>query len=449
MKAATSPPIEGRAQLVEYFRSGEKPADDWRVGTEHEKIGLFAADLSPIPHDGERGIGRLLERIAEVDGWQVVREGSNAIALEKDDASITLEPAGQLELSGAPLRTIHETRREFEAHLALVKRVSEPLGHVWLALGIHPFHTVAQLPVMPKGRYRIMRAYLPTRGALALDMMSTTATVQANLDYASESDMVEKMRVALGVQSIVSAIFANSSISAGGYNGYASRRLRIWEDTDSDRCGLLPFAFDPGFGYEAYLDWALDVPMFFVQRSGEYRTVGAKTFRRFLAEGHEGERATLADFELHLTTVFPDVRLKRFLEVRGADAGTAGMTCALPALWKGLLYDAEARAGAWALVADLPFEARIAGRADVARRGLAAGLGGRPVLELAREIARLAADGLRRIGHAGDGAPDESGFLAPLLEVLATGRSPGEMLRERWEGEWQRSPARLIDYARY
>jgi glutamate--cysteine ligase len=354
-----------------------------------------------------------------------------------------------LELSGAPLRTIHETCDEFHSHLDLMKRVSEPMGLVWLGLGIHPIHGVSQVPAMPKARYRIMRDYLPTRGSLALEMMFTTATVQANYDYESEADMAEKMRMAMGVSPIVSAIFANSSVSEGKANGYASKRLHIWHHTDPDRCGLLPFVFEEDFGYRRYVEWAVDVPMFFVVRDGRYRPAEGTTFRQFVERGFGGARATLEDFDLHLTTLFPEVRLKHIIEVRGADAVPPGLTCSLPAVWKGLLYDAESRRGAWELVSGASFAEREAARSDVARKGLAGSYAGRPVLGLARELVALASEGLRRIGHAGSRDADERSFLDPILEVLEEEASPGQRVAQRWEGEWGRSVARLIEYARY
>jgi glutamate--cysteine ligase len=303
--------------------------------------------------------------------------------------------------------------------------------------------------MMPKARYRIMREYLPRRGSLALEMMFATATVQANLDYSDEQDMIAKMRTALGLQSVVSAIFANSSLSEGKINGFVSRRLHVWEHTDPDRTGILPFVFEPDFGYRRYVEWALDVPMFFVVRDGRHAPAGGMTFRRFLQEGHGETRATLADFDLHLTTLFPDVRLKRFLEMRGADAVPTDLTCSLPALWKGVLYDPAARAAAWALVADVTQAEREAARADVARRGLDARYANRRVLDLARELADIAREGLRRIGHAGRVDRDETSYLDPIFRQLELAKSPGRVIRERWEGEWQRSLDRLIGYARY
>jgi glutamate--cysteine ligase len=444
-----SPPADSVETLVEFLRAASKPPERWRVGTEHEKIGLHARNHGVVPFEGEGGIEALLLRVAEMDDWRPVREGPHTIALEKDDVSITLEPGGQLELSGAPLRTIHETCDEFHSHLALMKEASDPLGLVWLGLGINPLHEVARVPVMPKERYRIMKRYLPTRGALALEMMFTTATVQANFDYADEADMVEKVRLATAISPIVSAIFANSGLSEGKANGFISKRLHIWQYTDPDRCGLLPMVFEPDFGFRRYVEWAIDVPMFFVYRDGEYRATPGLSFRRFMQEGFGEAHATVEDFDRHLTTLFPDVRVKRIIEVRGADAVPPGLTCSLPALWKGLLYDAEARAAAWSLVADAPVAALEAARTDVARRGLAAQQGGVPIALLARSLAEIARAGLRRIGHAGRRDADETPFLDPIFEQLELGRSPGNIIIDRWEGEWGRSADRLIEYARY
>jgi len=441
-------PIESVDDLVAFLRAGEKPPEAWRVGTEHEKIGLHAADLSPVDYEGECGIGRLLQRIADRAGWEPILEDGNVVALKHEGASITLEPGGQLELSGAPLRTIFETCAEFHAHLELVRSVSEPMGLVWLGLGIHPIHSAEQLPQMPKERYRIMRRYLPTRGSRALIMMFTTATVQANLDYQSETDMVDKVRTALVISPIVSAIFANSSLSEGKANGFVSRRMHAWTDTDPDRCGMLPIAFEPDFGYRRYVEWALDVPMFFLVRGGRMEPAYDMTFRQFLENGRGGERATLADFDRHLTTLFPEVRVKQFIEVRGADAVPSDLTCSLPALWKGILYDATARAAA-ANIVDATQAEREAASEAVARRGLAARYAGRPVLDLARELVEIARGGLERIGHSGPMAHDESAFLDPIFDQLALGKSPGQVVLECWEGEWERSFERLIEYARY
>jgi len=429
-------PVESVDDLIEFFENAETPPSEWRVGTEHEKVGLLSADLTPVPYAGDRGIGVLLETIAREDGWDSILENGSVVALTKDGASITLEPGGQFELSGAPLRTIHETCNEFHTHLALMKRVSEPLGIVWLGLGIHPIHSVEQIPVMPKARYRIMREYLPTRGS-------------GGLVNADEADMVEKLRISLAVSPIVSAIYANSSISGGDANGFVSKRMNAWEDTDPDRTGMLPFAFEADFGYRRYVEWALDVPMFFIVRGDRYVPANGLTFRRFLDKGHGEFRATLADFDRHLTTLFPEVRLKNIIEVRGADAVPPGLTCSLPALWKGLLYDAGAREAARKLVDFSTHEFRLEARCDVARRGLNAEYGGRPILALANELAEISCEGLRRIGHAGTSEPDERGFLTPVFEQLGLGASPGQVILERWNGEWKKSPDRLIEYARY
>jgi glutamate--cysteine ligase len=443
-------PVASLDDAVAYFRAAEKPSAAWRVGMEHEKIGLYETDLSPVPYVGERGIGALLERVAEVDGWRRIAEGGNTIALTKDGASITLEPGGQLELSGEPKRTIFETCDEFRSHLALIRRVSRDFHIAWLALGLEPFHAVEDAPRMPRERHEIMRRYLPSRGALALEMMHQTGTVQANFDYADEADMAAKLRTAMGVTPLVSAIYANSSLSLGKTNGFVSRRVHIWLHTDPDRCGLLPFVFEREFGYADYARWAWWVPMFFIVREGRYLPMHGMPFGRFVEEGLRGERATVADFDRHLTTLFPEVRLKRFMEVRGADAVPPSLTCSLPAVWKGLLYDAQARSAALELTAGWSFSERQALLEEVARRGLGArSPDGRRVLELARELVELAGGGLRRLGHAGRLAPDESGFLDPVREQLELGKSPGQVILERWEGEWGRSPGRLIEYARY
>ena len=447
--SADERPIAGIEDLIALFEAAETPPECWRVGTEHEKIGLFSDGYAPVPYEGERGISALLAAIAQVDGWERVFEGDHLIALEKAGASITLEPGGQLELSGAPLRTIHETCDEFHTHLALMKRVSEPLGIVWLGLGIHPIDSVEDIPMMPKERYRIMRRYLPPRGEGGLVMMFETATVQANFDYSSEADMCEKLRTSLSVSPIVSAVYANSSLSRGRPNGFVSRRMDAWDHTDPERTGLLPFVFEPDFGYRRYIEWALDVPMFFVVRDGRYHPATALTFRRFMSDGFGELRATTADFNRHLATLFPEVRLKNIIEVRGADAVPPGLTCSLPALWKGLLYDAEARAAATELVAGGTHAIRQAARTDVARRGLSAEYGGRSVLDLAKELAVISHDGLRRIAHAGATQPDECSFLEPVFAQLERGASPASVILDCWQGEWKKSLDRLIEHARY
>ena len=449
----TDRPVEGMEDLLGYFRASETPREDWRVGTEHEKVGVYSDTGDRVPYEGPYGIGALLEKIAQATGWERVEERGRTIALSHDGASVTLEPGGQIELSGAPLRTSRQTCVEFNAHVDLVKELSDEFGIAWLGLGIDPFHEVAEIPVMPKTRYDLMRAYLPTRGALALEMMHATATVQANFDYADEADMIDKMRTALVVTPVVSALFANSSISGGKENGYVSRRQAIWRDTDPDRCGLIPFVFDPDFGYRRYAEWALDVPLFFVTRDGRYHAGDGTTFRQFMERGFQGLRPVLSDWDTHLTTLFPDVRLKRIIEVRGADTVPREGICALPALWKGILYDEAAREAAWSLLADTSPSQLDAGQLDVARRGLRAEMAGRKVLDLARELVGYSAEGLRRIAfdcpETAETDRDESGFLDPLYEQIARGISPGEEIAERWRGEWGRNRVRLIEATRY
>jgi glutamate--cysteine ligase len=444
-----SRPIASVDDLVDYFRAGETPVGDWAIGTEHEKIGVYTKTGERVPYEGERGIGVLLERIAERDDWKPVYEGPHLIALAKGGATITLEPGGQIELSGAPLRTIRETCREFNGHVDLVNEISAEFGISFLALGVDPFHAVPEIPIMPKHRYEIMRSYLPTRGKLALDMMHASATVQANYDFANEQDMRQKMQTAMGCTAIVSAIFANSCISSGEENGFISRRVEIWRDTDPDRCGILHFVFEPDFGYRDYAEWAVDVPMFFVLREGRYIPARGTTFRQFMEHGFDGHVAAEEDWNIHLTTLFPEVRLKQIIEVRGADAVPRDLICALPALWKGVLYDDEACGAAWSLVADFSPQLRDQAQADVARLGLGARIGDLPVLELARELLAISSAGLARIGARDGIEGDERSFLEPVEAVLELGKSPGEVVLEGWRGGWRAEPERLIDYARY
>ena len=441
-------PIEGMADLVGYFESGEKAQGAWRVGVENEKLSL-GPQFRPVAYEGSSGIAAVLQALVSQSGWAAVEEEGKLIALEGENASITLEPGGQLELSGAPLETAHDTAREFRAHLALVKGVSQRFGISWLALGAQPLHETSELPRMPKKRYEIMRQYLPSHGALALDMMHATASVQASFDYADEADMVAKMRTALGVTPLVAALYANSSLACGKASGFVSRRMHIWRNTDSDRCGGLPFVFEPDFGYVRYAEWALDVPMFFVVRDGRYLALRGVTFRTFMRQGYQGLRATLADFDRHLTTLFPDVRLKRLIEVRVVDAVPADLLCSVPALWKGLLYDAQACRAAFELVREWGPAEREQAFDAVSRRGLRARLGPHAIAERAFELVNIAAEGLRRIAHRDAKGQDERVLLDAVRAQLERGKSPGEIVVERWEGEWERSPERLIENMRY
>jgi glutamate--cysteine ligase len=439
-----SPIISSRDELVAYLEAGCKPVRDWRIGTEHEKFVFRTADHSPVPYEGDRGIRVLLELLRDRFGWDEVLEKGNIIALRRKDCpkggSVSLEPGGQLELSGAPLNTVHQTQEEIRQHLVEVGEVGQELGLGFLGLGFSPKWTLAETPVMPKERYRIMKRYMPTRGRLGLEMMFRTATVQVNMDFASEADMVRKIRVGLSLQSVATALFANSPFSDGKPNGYQSFRAEIWRDTDPDRTGLLPFAFEDGMGFERYVDYALDVPMYFVYRDESYIDVAGASFRDFLTgklAGLPGVLPTLDDWADHLTTLFPDVRLKRFLEMRGADAGNFRALCALPALWVGLLYDSEALDQAYALVADWSAEERRALRDAVARLGLAVSFRRRKLIDVAREVVTIALGGLRRRARLDRSGEDERKALEPLLETLEQGHSPSDRLLADYRGPWR------------
>src|SRR6195952_191860 len=389
--------VESRDDLLATFAKGEKPPASWSIGTEHEKFVFRCADHRAPSYDEPGGIRDLLGALTEF-GWQPVVEGGNVIALSGPDGAVSLEPAGQLELSGAQRTHLHETCAETGRHLAQAKAVGEKLGLCFLGLGMWPDKTRAELPVMPKGRYAIMLNYMPKVGTLGLDMMLRTCTIQVNLDYASEADMVRKFRVALALQPLATALFANSPFTEGKPNGFLSFRSHIWSDTDRDRTGMLPFVFEDGFGYERYLDYALDVPMYFLVRDGKYLDVAGQSFRDFLdgrLPGLPGEKPRVSDFVDHLSTIFPEVRLKSFLEMRGADGGRWGKICALPALWVGLLYDGNALAAAWDEVKDWSLAERQPLRDAVPRLGLDAPIpGGQTLRDLAPRILAIAAAGL-------------------------------------------------------
>lgn len=438
---APETPITDKRQLVEYIARGCKPPADWRIGTEHEKLGYRLADLKPLPYDDGPGIKALLDGLQRF-GWQPVHEGDNVIALTLGRMSVTLEPGGQLELSGAPLETIHQTCDEVNAHLRQVKKVGAELGIGMLGLGFQPKWRLDQTPVMPKGRYGIMRAYMPTKGKLGLDMMFRTCTVQVNLDFESEADMVRKFRVGLALQPVATALFANSPFTEGKPNGFLSYRSHIWTDTDPDRCGILPFVFEPGFGFERYVEHALDVPMYFVYRDGRYINAAGQSFRDFLAgklPAYPGHLPTLRDWADHLTTLFPEVRLKNYLEMRGADSGPWGRLCALPALWTGLLYDPVALDEAWQLVKDWTPAMRDAMRDEVPKLGLKARLGNQSVRDVARRVVEIAVGGLRRRRQLSNFGEDETHFLNALRDIAESGRTPAEELLELYHGKWQGS----------
>ena len=431
-------PIADRSELIEFIERGCKPQAEWRVGTEHEKFIFRRGDNRPAPHEGEAGIGRVLAMLGERTGWEPVREGDSIIALTHGLANVTLEPGGQFELSGAPLETIHETDAETRQHLADTKAVTDRLGLGMLGLGFNPKWRREDIHWMPKGRYRIMRAYMPTKGSLGLDMMIRTCTVQANLDFASEADMVRKFRVSLALQPIATALFANSPFTEGRPNGFKSFRSHIWTDTDPDRTGDLPFVFEEGFGFERYVDYALDVPMYFVYRDGKYIDASGQSFRDFLAgrlPAYPGEQPLRSDWGDHLTTLFPEVRLKRILEMRGADCGSAELLAALPALWVGLLYDETALGAAWDLVKDWTSEERAGLRGGVPRHALATPFRRGTVREVAREMLAIARAGLARRGRLAGGS-DETRYLAPLEEIVERNETPADRLLTLYQGQW-------------
>ncbi len=432
-------PITDHRELVDYLASGSKPRADWRIGTEHEKFGFRLDDLRPPTFDGERGIEALLTGLTRF-GWTQVDEHGRTIALTRDGASVTLEPAGQLELSGAPLENIHETCRETNAHLAEVKTVAEELRLGFLGMGFQPKWKRDDMPWMPKGRYKIMRAYMPTRGDLGLDMMTRTCTVQVNLDFSDEADMVRKFRVSLALQPIATALFADSPFTEGKPNGYLSYRSHIWTDTDPDRTGMLDFVFEDGFGFERYVDYLLDVPMYFSYRDGEYVDASGKSFRKFLRGELDvlpGVLPTLRDWSDHMTTAFPEVRLKKYLEMRGADGGPWNRLCALPAFWVGLLYDDAALDAAWDLVKDFTLAERHALRDGVPRHALKLRFRGGTVRDLALEALKISAAGLQRRARRNRDGADESRFLEPLIEFAEANETPAERKLALFHGAWQ------------
>ena len=437
--------------MAGYLADGCKPPEAFRIGAEHEKFGFRLGSLEPIPYDGEAGVFALLQGMKRF-GWDDVRERETLIGLHRGGANISLEPGGQFELSGAPLETIHDIHEETLQHLAEAKVVGQELGIGFLGLGFTPLWTREQVPVMPKGRYKIMREYMPKVGGLGLDMMFRTCTVQANLDFASETDMVLKFRVSLALQAVVTALFANSPFVEGKPSGFLTARANVWTDTDADRTGLLDFVFEDGFGFDAYAGWALDVPMYFAKRDDRYVDLSGRSFRKFVAgelEELPGERATMKDWADHTTTLFPEVRLKTYLEMRGADDGPLPRLSALPALWAGLLYDDAALHAAWDLCKGWSRADRHGLRADVARTGLKARVAGRSVQAVAQDLLAIAREGLRRRGRAREGLADETSYLSPLDEIAGSGVTPAERLLELYHGPWRGEVRNVFDEAAY
>ncbi len=445
-------PIENHDQLAEYLASGCKPESDWTIGTEHEKFGYCLEKHLPLPYEGPCSVRGMLEGLRDRFGWKPVAEQGNIIGLERDGANVSLEPGGQLELSGAMLKSIHETCDEVNQHLREVKSIADDIGAGFIGLGAAPIWTHDQMPVMPKGRYALMTRYMGQVGTTGTMMMYRTCTVQVNLDFASEADMVKKFRVALALQPVATALFANSPFFEGKVNGWQSWRARIWRDLDADRTGMLPFVFEDGMGFQRYVDYALDVPMYFVYRDGKYIDALGMSFRDFLKgelPALPGEKPTLSDWADHLTTIFPEARIKKYMEMRGADGGPWRRLCALPAFWVGLMYDQSALDAAWDLCKDWTAEEREALRHDAAKDGLRATFRGRPLRALAGDLLSIAHAGLAARARPGAGGliADETHFLNALHESIANNQSPADELLARYHGAWNGDLDRI--YADY
>ncbi|HRW28416.1 MAG TPA: glutamate--cysteine ligase [Emcibacteraceae bacterium] len=440
-------PIESKQQLIDYIASGSKPKNEWGIGTEHEKFVFCIDSLKPVPYEGERSIKAILQAMQKEFDWEPIMEGQYIIGLKKNGQSVSLEPGGQLELSGAMLKTLHQTCAESNSHLRQAQAVSEELGINYLGMGFNPNTKREDVPVMPKGRYNIMRAYMPKKGNLGLDMMLRTCTIQVNLDYSSEADMVKKFRVSLALQPIATAIFAASPFTEGKPNGFQSYRSHIWTDTDPDRCGILPFVFDEGMGFEAYVDHVLNVPMYFVYRDGIYNDVSGKSFKDFMngtLTGFEGQVPTIADWEDHMSTVFPEVRLKKFLEMRGADGGSWSRICALPALWVGILYDSEALNEAWELVKDWTHEEHQHLRDNVPRDALKVKFRNETVQDLALKMLKISSGGLERRACLNNTGDDERIFLNSLFETVESGKTTAQFMLDRYNGSWNGDISKLF-----
>ncbi|WP_299546710.1 glutamate--cysteine ligase [uncultured Tateyamaria sp.] len=446
-------PIEHHEQLAQYLADGCKPKADWRIGTEHEKFGYCRDTLKPLPYEGMRSIEAVLSALRDRHNWAELREGGKLIGLEKDGANISLEPGGALELSGAPLETIHETCDEVNQHLSEVMDIANEIGVGFIGLGAAPIWTHEEMPLMPKGRYKLMDAYMGKVGTMGRTMMRRTCTVQVNLDFGSEADMVQKMRVAVALQPVAVALFANSPFFEGKLNGHKSWRSRVWRDLDSARTGMIPFVFEEGFGFERWVEYALDVPMYFVYRDGKYIDALGQSFRDFLKgklPALPGETPMLSDWADHLTTAFPEARVKKFIEMRGADGGPWRRLCALPAFWVGLTYDQTALDAAWDLVKGLDAETREGLRVAASVDGLQAEVNGVKMHDLAREAVAISRAGLKARARPGAGGliPDETHFLNALQESVETGKAPADELLDRYHGDWNGDISRVFaDYS--
>ena len=440
MAEVNSPPITGRDDLIQWLQNGETPRDQWRIGTEHEKF-LFDVTTHRRPaYDGAGGVGALLTALKDRLGGTAIMEGDNIIGVkEANGGSLTLEPGGQFELSGAPLLTLHDTCRETNIHLKIMREVTAELGLGMLGVGYDPKWSRDEVPWMPKGRYKIMRAHMPKVGSLGLDMMQRTSTIQVNLDYSDEGDMARKFRTSLALQPVATALFANSPFKDGAPSGLLSTRAQAWTDTDNARCGVPACVFEDGFGYERWVDYILDVPMYFLHRGDDYADVAGLSFRDYMAgvlPGYGGELPVMADWEDHITTAFPEVRLKQYLEMRGADGGPWNMICALPALWVGLLYDDDALTAAEELARGLTANDVADARMSAATHGLKGALGGRDMLELGREMVAISAAGLKRRNHIAATGDNEVSFLDPLQEIVQSGVTKAEILLAHYHQDW-------------
>ncbi|MGA2998848.1 glutamate--cysteine ligase [Bradyrhizobium sp.] len=437
-------PLQSRDELVGWLEDGVKPVSEFRIGTEHEKTPFTLSGHQPVPYEGARGIGALLEGMQLLLGWEPIMERGNIIGLYDvtGGGAISLEPGGQFELSGAPVETVHQTQGELMAHLAQVREIAAPLGIGFLGLGMTPSWSRTQIPVMPKGRYKIMSHYMPKVGRYGLDMMYRTCTVQTNLDFSSEADMVKKLRVSVALQPVATALFANSPFTEGKPNGFLSFRSEIWRDTDNARAGMIPWAFENGMGFERWVDYALDVPMYFVKRGDNYIDVAGSSFRDFFDGKNPalpGERPMLSDWANHLSTIFPEVRLKRYLEMRGADGVPWDRLPALPAFWVGLLYDDTSLDAAWDIVRGWNAFERQSLRDDVPRLGFKARIKQRYIFEVAKECLALAHAGLRRRGRVDHSGRDETRYLEPLDRIIDTGVTPAEEMLAKFNGPWNGS----------
>jgi glutamate--cysteine ligase len=429
----TSAEVTDKSQLTDWFRLGNKPKSAWGIGTEHEQFLYSRKDFSRLAYEGQPGILSVLTQMQK-DGWASTTEEGHLIALAKDGATITLEPGGQFELSGAKYRTVHQTNEETRRHFEVLEKLGQELGFYNLPMGFDPFWSRDNMPWMPKARYRFMKSWMPGKGDLGLDMMSRTASIQVNVDFSSEADMVKKMQVAQAFQSVVMALFANSPFSEGQANGYLTYRSHVWDHTDSERCGFLPFVFDKNFGFERWTDFLLDVPMYFIYRQDQYHSADGMTFREFM-KGQHRFKPTMGDWEVHVSTVFPDIRLKKFIELRGADAGSADMIAALAAFWTGLLYHGDSLAAAHAFGLDLGMETLCGLRAEVPKMGLNARYKSVLILDVARELLQLSAQGLAHRAKE-MGMASEQTFLEPLDEIVSSGQTRADRLLDLYRNKW-------------